>query len=225
MEYNSILFIFVQTLKLNIMPNWCENYITITGDKRSISVIKDALESIKDGNESSVFKVLVGIKPEVTFKDYDSGEWYDANVNYWGTKWDVCYTDCNFEFEDTCITMTPSTAWSPPVNFGVALAKMYNVTVTLIYSEGGCGFAGRTIVSPDGEMEVEDYDYDEGTYKFDNESFWYRLEDDITNYFETKESNKEAEEYIKQMYPFLDKEDMMEAINIFNEKKSELWEE
>ena len=200
------------------MPNWCSNYITITGSKTAIKKIKTKLDKIQ--NEGGVFETLVGIKPEITKEDYDNGGWWDANVNYWGTKWDVGFDDCNFVFDEQTIHMSPSTAWSPPVGFCSELAKKYKVEISITYEEPGCDFCGRTLVEKNGESDDECYSYREGLYYFNKESFWYEVESDI-EWHRDDDNEKSNEEFIEETYSFVSEEDKEEIIKLFKESADE----
>ena len=195
------------------MPNWCSNYITITGSKTAIKKIKKDIESIEDSDKSGVFEKLVGIEPTITQEEYVKGGWYNSNVNYWGVKWDVSVDDCNFSFDDQTITMSPLTAWSPPIGFGVALTKKYKVEMSLLYEEPGCDFAGRTIIDKNGVKDEEDYSYIEGKYIFDNESFWYEVESNIEYYLD--EENPTFEVFIDS-YGFVSEEDKNEIKEMYD---------
>ena len=60
------------------MPNWCNNYITISGEKDKIDRVKTILNLRED---DYFFKPLLG--------QADEANWYDENLNNLGTKWDV----------------------------------------------------------------------------------------------------------------------------------------
>ena len=143
------------------MPNWCSNYIVISGDVDKISLLKNILEDVPKTNvdDCIVFTTLVGKEPTITTEEYEKGGWFNSNVDWFGTKWDVSYSDCQFEFNDDNIIMMPMTAWSPPVRFVSNLCKMYGVTAVMDYDEGGCDFCGKAIIDIDGEVDEEDYGY------------------------------------------------------------------
>lgn len=180
------------------MPNWCSNTITITGTPKQIELLTRILEDEPKSNPDKciVFKSLIGTQPGISEEEYKNGAWYDSNVAYYGTKWDVDYASCNFEFEKEQIKMSPDTAWSPPVNFGLVLHNMYGVSVELFYSEGGCNFCGKTTIDENGVIE-DDYGYAEGHYYFDNDHFWEGLiESEIESAIdEEKDVNDFVEEY------------------------------
>lgn len=197
------------------MPNWCSNTITITGTKEQIGLLTRILEDepkTKSG-ECIVFQSLIGIQPDVSKEDYDNGAWYNANTNYFGTKWDVDYESCNFVFDEECITMSPETAWSPPINFGIVLHEMYGVNVGLFYSEGGCDFCGKTTINEDGTFE-EDYGYNEGNYHFDNEYFWEGIVESQIEY--GIEEEKDVDEFLND-FPYLSTEDREELRKLYLE--------
>ena len=198
------------------MPNWCSNYIKITGSKTAISKIKKKIESINENDEkhTGVFQTLVGIDPSSTQEEYDKGGWYDSNVNYWGTKWDVSVDDCDFVFDDQTIHLSPTTAWSPPVGFCSALAKKYKVEISITYEEPGCDFCGRTLVEKNGDTDDECYSFREGLYYFNKESFWYEVDSDI-EWHKDEEDAKSNEEFIADMYSFVSDEDKEEIIKLF----------
>jgi hypothetical protein len=197
------------------MPNWCSNYIVISGDVDKISLLKNILEDVPKSKEDDtiVFTTLIGKEPEISTEEYEKGGWFDSNVNWFGTKWDVSYSDCQFEFNDDHIIMMPMTAWSPPVNFVSNLCKMYGVTAVMDYDEGGCDFCGRATIDIDGEVDEEDYGYNEGKYHFDNEYFWesivendleYALEQEITKAQFILDHSYVSEEDLKELEKMYD---------------------
>lgn len=202
------------------MPNWCSNYIEITGSKTAIKKIKKDIESIENPQNSGVFEKLVGIEPTTTREDYDKGGWWNSNVNYWGTKWDVSVDDCNFVFEDTTIHMSPPTAWAPPTGFCSLLAKKFKLDIVLSYDESGCDFCGKTIIDKKGELDDECYEYIEGKYYFDNESFWYEVDSDIESYKDDIDE-KTIEEFIDERYSFVSEEDKIEITKMFTDSLKE----
>jgi hypothetical protein len=207
------------------MPNWCSNWITISGDKKTIKTLRYAMESVKDKPEDSsgIFTALVGTEPTITKEDYDKGGWYNGNIGFWGTKWDVSYESCNFDFEnENTITMSPETAWSPPIDFGKHLARMYGVSVVLEYSEGGCDFAGKTTINPDGAFEEEDFSYRHGMYKLNNDEFWMNMEGDIECYLDDEPEGNVAGFLAYYDIDFLTEDDIKELDKMFESAKKEM---
>ena len=206
------------------MPNWCNNTITITGDKKIISGITRLIESIKksEGAEPGVFATLVGREPGMTQERYDNVGWYDSNIGYWGTKWDVSYDECYFDFSDEQISLQPNTAWSPPIEFCKTMVKEYKkIKIHILYDECGNDFCGQADIYLDEEgivcCEEEDYGYAEGLYHLDEEMFWNEVESMIDLYLDEEEGN--AEEFVEDNYAYASKEHKKEIIELYNEQK------
>jgi len=193
------------------MPNWCNNIIVITGDKGKIKTILEKLGTIPVSSKNVLFETLIGKDP-----DFDKLGWYESNLKNFGTKWDVNPDDSNIEFSDDMITMTPDTAWSPPVQFCITLAKEYGVQVEIQFFEPLCDFAGRSVINEDGEIvEEEDYDYDEGMYILDSEGFWACREDDEID--EETLDGKSLEDYVATKYSYVDEDGRTKIIGYLTE--------
>jgi hypothetical protein len=200
------------------MPNWCSNYITITGDKKSIQLLTRVLEDIpqEKRSDSIIFETLIGREPEMSDTEYKSGGWYDANISWFGTKWDVSYNECQFQFTEDCIIMSPETAWSPPIGFGVRLHEKYGVNVELQYEEPGCDFCGRTTIENQSVVE-EDFNFLEGKYILDNESFWYEVDSDIEY---AMDSDTSVDEFLRR-FDFVSEEDLEEIRGMYENSLAE----
>ncbi len=210
------------------MPNWCSNTITITGDKKIISGITRLIESIKkEKEEPGVFATIVGREPGMSQERYDNVGWYDSNVGYWGTKWDVSYDECDFDFSDEQIRLHPNTAWSPPIEFCKTMVQLYKrIKIHIFYSEGGNDFCGQCDIYLDEEgivcCEEEDYGYSEGLYNLDIDGFWGEVESMVDSYYDEEGS---AEEFVEDHYSYVSEEHKKEIIEMFNELKETYGEE
>lgn len=174
------------------MPNWCENYITISGDKSNIDKIKFIIKDCAE-TKRGIFVSLVGLPPNITLENYDE-KWYDANIAWWGCKWDIFYDDngCIDLDDDDCITITSDTAWSPPEPFCQKLAQYFDVNVTIEYAEGGSNFAGRSTYNKDGLIENEEYnDYMMGMYYMNKDQFWSEVEYRLDNWADEEQDNED----------------------------------
>lgn len=200
------------------MPNWCSNYITITGDKKSIQLLTRVLEDIpqEKRSDSIIFETLIGREPEMSETEYQNGGWYDANIGWFGTKWDVSYNECQFQFTEDSIIMMPETAWSPPIGFGVRLHEKYGVNVELQYEEPGCDFCGRTTIENQNIVE-EDYSFLEGKYILDNEAFWYEVDSDIEY---AMDSDTSIDEFLER-FSFVSEDDYNEIKEMFENSLAE----
>ena len=192
------------------MPNLCNNHIIISGNEKKILLLKNIIENDPKSKEDEciVFETLIGTEPEP--EEYEN----DSNVDWFGTKRDVSYNDCGFEFNDNHIIMTPLTAWSPPIGFVSNLCKMYGVTAVMDYDEGGCDFCGRATIDINGEVNEEEYTFNEGKYHFDNEYFWESIVESDLEYVMEEEITKD--QFILK-YPYVNQDDLKELEKIYDE--------
>ena len=202
------------------MPNWCNNNIKIYGDEGTIRTLTAVLKSLKSADESednnNVFRALIGIPPHMSEGDYKE-KWYDTNIEWFGTKWDISYSEDLFTFNKDEINFSCETAWSPPIPFLQNLCEMYKVNAYLFYSEGGVGFAGQTEFNwVQGELEVydEELGYLEGLYKFSNEEFWSEVEYKADCILD---EDWTLEDFMGEFSFITDEKDIMELTTIYNE--------
>jgi hypothetical protein len=128
------------------MPNWCGNTAVINGPKPVIDEIKAVLANPEGG-------LLNWMRPRPGAEDEN---WYDWNVNHWGTKWDVADVFIADDTEEDSITISFDTAWGPPITaFRHWAERDGRVTYRLTYLESGMAFVGWD--SYDGEYFDEDY--------------------------------------------------------------------
>jgi len=201
------------------MPNWCNNYIKISGDEGTIRTLTSVIKSLKssddDGPSDDVFKSLIGLPQHMSDGDYKE-KWYDTNIEWFGTKWDISYEEHSFTFSKDEITLSCETAWSPPIPFLQNLCEMYKVNAYLFYSEGGVGFAGETTFNwVNDELEVYDDEcgYLEGIYKYSNEEFWSEVEYRADSILDEDQS---LEDFLGE-FEFVSDEDKVELTRIYNE--------
>lgn len=173
------------------MPNWCDNYVTITGPSDAINELwyKSKETIIVEGNEQERgFLNTLRPQPEFDKAKPDNSlmpDWWTWRVNNWGTKWDVDPSD--LVLEDNGDTSTISgyieSAWSPPVEaFNDLVSNNPDVSVEMHYHEPGMAFVG-VAQSDSGAMVDSSYEYS------DMESLDYIPEDvveywDLRNYLE-----------------------------------------
>jgi hypothetical protein len=200
------------------MPNWCNNDIRIYGDEKTIKAITNVIKSL--GTEDRLFQSLIGLPDNMSKSDYEVN-WYDTNLNWFGTKWDVdVNTDC-FDFCEDEISFFCETAWSPPIQFLENLCKMYKLNAYLFYSEGGVGFSGETkLIWEDGELSVEDneYEYNKGLYLLSNEEFWSNMESNIEY---AVEEEMEVDDFLEEYRAYVSEKDIQDLTIMFNETKKE----
>jgi hypothetical protein len=103
-------------------------------------------------------------------------DWYEWRIANWGTKWNVEKDVDIDDLSNESITLTFSTAWSPPIPAVEALCDQYpEISVTLRYIETGNWFAG-TVYGEDGA--IRDYpENDDGIRTFGEEFFGMEFDD------------------------------------------------
>lgn len=188
------------------MPNWCSNYLVVTGSA-------DAIRQINAGfQKEHSFESLIGKDPT-----FDEKDWYNHNCSQYGTKWDVGPIDTSYEDGETELNLSIETAWSPCVAFVKTMCEKYKVNAVLEYSECGNDFAGRVTLEWDGEelsTHIEEWDYQEGVYAMDSDQWMTsELEWQIDN---AKGEGLSAEDFVKRL-PFLYEADRLYVITIYNE--------
>ena len=126
------------------MPNWCDNSVRLTASKEKIDALAQVLENADDR------QVFQHLRPRPADQE---DNWYDWNINNWGTKWDISLIDWNREDDDT-IWISFDTAWGPPIALYEYLFEN-DWYVDALYHEGGMAFCGQWI---DGEDDYHNYD-------------------------------------------------------------------
>ena len=198
------------------MPNWCDNQITITGDK---SVI-DKIEKIVREEEKSDIGFLQFLHPmpkelEDTTADgskdkemlakHGHSDWYSWRTDNWCTKWEV-NEFYGVDRHDDTISFAFSSAWSPPTgaytHFITSMAeKNLDVSLKAYYHEGGCDFAGCWDNGDDECIAPGDYKSDDDYWKdglgFDLDEM-FNITESMAEYEAEQEEDKEdVTEYVK----------------------------
>lgn len=141
------------------MPNWCNNFASVTGPKDRIAELKEAYDRGEFCNAvvpvpKDLTETVAGSVPEGAERDaheaqmkrnlelYGAKDWYDFCVNRWGTKWDFG-GDGTADISDdgTCLTISFDSAWAPPTGIYETLTEQ-GLTVEACYYESGMCFAG-----------------------------------------------------------------------------------
>lgn len=130
------------------MPNWCQNVATISHeDIEKIDAIENVLnKDSENADNSGLFQML---RPRPADQEEN---WYDWNINNWGTKWEASVYD--FErLDDNSIRINFDTAWGPCTTLYEYL-DVEGYEVDAVYNEEGMAFCGRYAFGSD-----EYYDY------------------------------------------------------------------
>ena len=128
------------------MPNWCSGRATISGPAPVISEIKSILEN----PEGDLLNWMV---PRPKAEDEN---WYNWNIENWGTKWSLSDVYIDNDAEEDSIEFSFNTAWAPPVDAFRTWAELDGrVEFKLDYWEPGCAFVGSATY--DGDYLNDDY--------------------------------------------------------------------
>lgn len=181
--------------------------------------VAQQIEQNEVGREVGCFKTLIGIPDTVTNEEYRCNS-NEINSNYYGTKWDIDYAEFQWDFDDTSLSVSFETAWSPPIGFVEKLVLQYKgiTDAELNYEECGCNFAGRMVAERDSEGNVTFDDdcvsYEEGLYKYQDDYFWDRLYDEVRCAIEECDNDKND---LMGRYPFVSADDLKKIENTIDE--------
>ena len=174
------------------MPNWANNTIQITGPKKKIQQIKQAIEADqlldylypmpkelditagREGSDESAEQKALVAKEKANLEKYGYSNWYDWKVAQWGTKWDVDTENLELSKDGTTITGWFDSAWAPPLEaYNYFLAKNEDCSIKSYYYEGGCDFGGLYEDGYDNGITPSDYNADQ--MEDENEGLIYEL--------------------------------------------------
>ena len=130
------------------MPNWCENYLAVTGDKKTLNKM---VEFVKTESREFDFNKLIPYPVEFAEADDNSEDYKGFNngghewcIYNWGTKWNA--TEVTFEESEDMAEYYFDTAWSDCNPVILKLAGMFpDLRFEYHYQEGGCDFSGYNI--------------------------------------------------------------------------------
>jgi hypothetical protein len=118
------------------------------GDKEKIDAIEFELNKEKD--DVALFQMLCPCP------DDQKDNWYEWNINNWGTKWEASIYD--FErLDDNNIRVNFDTAWGPPTAlYDYLFENGYDTTA--YYDECGMAFCGKYEFGSDDQYDYSDLD-------------------------------------------------------------------
>jgi hypothetical protein len=111
------------------MPNWVNNEVLIERNK-DIEIILNKYR----GTDIGMMETLVG--------KTNNDDWYQGNIDFWGTKWDVAFSQVSWEINESFIKLLFNTAWSPPIPFLERLYIKYFVKYEIYYFDEMYCFSG-----------------------------------------------------------------------------------
>lgn len=158
------------------MPNWTANSVIITANTdEQKAKIKELHDRMFNGDETFLEGLFEYFVPSSKGDD-----WYQSNIDNWGTKWDAHDVTLEDSDENTFVKLTFDTAWSPPEAFYDNMTNQ-GYTIEATFCEQGCDFIGYY---RDGMTTSED---------FLDDSF---PDSDADDYYETHD--KRIETYFKE---------------------------
>jgi hypothetical protein len=137
-----------------MMPNWCNNTITIQGPTETLKPLWDeaqktgllnAIKPMPKELEDTTSPAPQEGTPQPLVDGFDN--WYDWRVANWGCKWDVDVE--GLEYEDNgdgtaSIAGWFDSPWGPPIEaYNTFCDDMDNCSLEAYYEEGGMDFAGH----------------------------------------------------------------------------------
>ena len=143
------------------MPNWCSNYLRVEGKPKDLNKMLKQIEITKseetENHHQSIFSCHKVIPQPIFTK---SDEWYNWNINNWGSKWDLCDVEfCGNDkdsWEEGIVQLTFNTAWSPTTEVISTLANQHKkLSFTYIYHESGSDYWGKHEFSKGEEVFYE----------------------------------------------------------------------
>lgn len=203
------------------MPNWCHTILEVTGEEPFVREFVAGFSHSKDDYGSKV-SIIEGWFPtpeelvntvstfgkahdeahekqmEENLAKYGAKDWYDWNIENWGTKWSDCHTMVDdievLDDGSAFLRAEYDTAWGTATAAFVRISQTFpTLTFRFRHDEEAGFFAGSEVVK-NGELLFEkffapceyeadlgepDWDSDEWTEKYDK---WkYEKMDDIDN--------------------------------------------
>jgi len=139
------------------MPNWCLNKVVISGSTEDVKAFKELVRGGSADERAFSFQTILPCPPELHIEatteeekfaraeKYDGYiDWYQWQVDHWGTKWSVNPEEVTFEDYDTDGGIWEfHTAWSPPEGIYQELASRFpDMNISWFYDEPGMQIAG-----------------------------------------------------------------------------------
>ena len=186
------------------MPNWCQNDATFEHDdpamiQRLIKAFNadktmgeflptpaDLLEEVEMGDDYAQRSEALRQR---NMDKHGYADWYQWNIDHWGTKWDFGGDGFEAEASDDgkSVFLSFSTAWSPPITFYQEMEDELGFRITATYFEPGMSFVGEYADGSDDVFEIDPAD-------FSNIPENLREDYDIESWFEQDEEEPEEQD-------------------------------
>ena len=137
------------------MPNWCSNSITLRhADPAMIDRVMNSKSLLMEflPTPQELVDTVSGWMGEDkqaaheaqqarNIEKYGFKDWYDWNINNWGTKWDFAL-DSKDQVDANTLTASFDSAWAPPVTAYEKLTEL-GFEIEAMYYEPGMQFVGK----------------------------------------------------------------------------------
>lgn len=175
------------------MPNWCNNYATLTGPKEKIDQL--IVEMKKSDERDSPYEILNVLRPRPADQEEN---WYSWNVENWGTKWDISLAGYEI-VDETTVTLSFDSAWSPPTCiYEFLVGEGWNVDA--YYYEPGMAFCGRYQDGYDDYYEYSDMSADEIEEEIPSEiNEMFGISEDVRSWQEDNEDEWDPAEELEKI--------------------------
>ncbi len=144
------------------MPNWCTNFLTVSGTPAALQAFKALAQGVEAGPEGKERETPLSFQYLLPQPDDIGDKWYEWRNAAWGTKWDLgADTQVVYEGNDYIEYMF-DTAWGPPVRLFQTVVDQLstlNLCFHLTYYELGCDFYGELLCSGGTQDNVDDCEY------------------------------------------------------------------
>lgn len=175
------------------MYNWCLNKVKITGKEENLKKISQIINEILDeDDELELMESLIG-KDSINAEDYyNDVRWHDAEIKYWGVKWDIKYGDCISIDKNEYILLEFQTVWHPK-EFSQILSKKYDVSVTVNYLEHEMGLSRLIEIDKNGNiLRDKTYRYVwKGLYNYDKSILFKKIDEFVGDFLKIKNELRE----------------------------------
>ena len=184
------------------MPNWCSNGITLRhADPAMIDRVikgkegilmeflptpKDLLDTVAGfpGQDKEAAHLA---QQAANIEKHGFRDWYDWNVNNWGTKWDFALENVERQDANT-VTAAFDSAWAPPTEAYRQLCAL-GFEIEAMYYEPGMGFVGK-FTGDESWCDDECFEYHGQT----SETVRDYIGEELDDYFGISESMADWEE-------------------------------
>jgi hypothetical protein len=155
------------SIALNLYPLPHDlQYVSGTGGDEKYFILQDKIVKPPKMDED-YFQILRGEDPRYTIKPLTTGErnmlmekhgavnWYDWNVNKYGTKWGDVETELRVDHDDY-LKFTFRSAWAPAHKLAENMSKDFKATITLKFYSIENGDEGK-VVFKNGRMSEQSW--------------------------------------------------------------------